>query len=547
MSKGERAYRVQSQIRNLVPGQTLEGSVVSRDGNSVQIALRQNVLINARIDQSINLALGQNMSFEVKANNGSILSLTPLYANMANEATIMRALNAAGLPETADNIEMVAAMMEEGMPIDRDSLANISRLMMDFPTQNPATLIQMTRLGLPITELNIEQFEQYQNMNHQLLGSAETIMNDLPQIFQELMGEGKIEQAYAFLENVLDIFAGEEADGTVVPKGEVQTQTADGTVIVETKTDTAAAEAKGTANETVMDMVKPDESGNVPQESAQAPHHENVLTDRQWNTLSSLLKELGVNEETAEQIKNGELPPKEVLSLIREFMPKNSAGEMHARVMERLFEGKELESLLKSEVSSQWLIEPKDVADPHKVEQLYERIREQSARLNEAMQAAGKADVPVARSVQSLQSNVDFMNQLNHMFTYIQLPLKLAGNNAHGDLYVYTNKKNLAAKDGNVSALLHLDMEHLGPLDVYVAMQHNKVNTNFTFQDESSLDLIAEHISLLDERLAKRGYNLNAQFSVKEEAEQESGIMQTILNQEKNISVLSRTSFDMRA
>lgn len=168
-------------------------------------------------------------------------------------------------------------------------------------------------------------------------------------------------------------------------------------------------------------------------------------------------------------------------------------------------------------------------------------------RLQEAMQAAGKTDIPVARSVQNLQSNVDFMNQLNHMFAYIQLPLKLAGNNAHGDLYVYTNKKNLAAKDGNVSALLHLDMEHLGPLDVYVTMQQNKVNTNFTLHDESALDLIEQHIHLLDERLVKRGYNLKAQFSVKEEEEQENGIMQTILNQQKNISVLSRTSFDMRA
>ena len=563
MPKGERAYRVQSEIRNLMPGQTLEGSVVSRSGNSVQIALRQNILINARIDQSISLALGQNMSFEVKSNNGSILSLTPLYANMANEATIMRALDAAGIPETADNIEMVAAMMEEGMPIDRESLANINRLLMDFPTQNPMTLIQMARLGLPITEANIEQFVQYQNANHQLLGSAETIMNDLPQIFQELMSEGKVDEAYRFLQNVLDIFAGEETEeteGTVLQKGEVQVQTPDGIVVVEnTKTDAqseqagqadaVASQAKGAASETVIDMVKADGTGNVPQtdSAAQTLQRDTVLTDRQWDTLSNLLKELGVDEDKAEQIKNGELPPKEVLSLIREFMPKTGASEMHARVMERLFEGKELETLLKEEVGKQWLIEPKDVADPHKVEQLYERVREQSMRLHEAMQEAGKADVPVARSVQNLQSNVDFMNQLNHMFTYIQLPLKLAGNNAHGDLYVYTNKKNLAAKDGNISALLHLDMEHLGALDVYVAMQQNKVNTNFTFQDESSLDLIAEHISLLDERLAKRGYNLNAQFSVKEETEQDGGIMQTILNQEKNISVLSRTSFDMRA
>ena len=155
MSKGERAYRIQNEIRSLAPGQTIQGSVVSRDGNSVQIAIRQDMLLNARIDQNIDLMLGQNMSFEVKSNNGSVLSLTPLYANMANEPTVMRALDAAGLPETANNIEMVAVMMEEGMPIDRESLANISRLMMEFPTQNQATLVQMTRLGLPVTEENI--------------------------------------------------------------------------------------------------------------------------------------------------------------------------------------------------------------------------------------------------------------------------------------------------------------------------------------------------------------------------------------------------------
>lgn len=571
VSKGERAYRVQSEIRNMTPGQTIQGSIVSRDGNSVLIQLRQNMLINARIDQSINLALGQYMSFEVKANSGSVLSLTPLYANMANEATIMRALNAAGLPETANNIEMVAVMMEEGMPIDRESLANISRLLMDFPTQNPATLIQMTRLGLPITDINIQQFELYQNANHQLLGSAETIMNDLPQIFAELMSEGKVDQALAFYENVLNIFAdeqSEELEGEAAAKGEVQAQTFDGTVIVESaqsdvqegqttqtaqKVQTAqvendAAQVQGTADGTVIDMVKPDAEANTPRTDGQPLQQEVILTDRQWNTLGDLLKELGVDENKAEQIKNGELPPKEVLSLIREFIPKSGTGGIREQVMERILGGREFESLLKAEVGKQWLIEPKDVADPHKVEQLYERIREQSARLNEVIQSAGKADVPVARSVQNLQSNVDFINQMNHMFTYIQLPLKMAGNNAHGDLYVYTNKKNLAAKDGNVSALLHLDMEHLGALDVYVAMQQNKVSTNFTLQDESALDLIEEHIHLLDERLVKRGYTLKAQFSVKEkEDETESGIMQTILNQEKNISVLSRTSFDMRA
>lgn len=549
MSKGERTYRVQSEIRNLAPGQTIQGTVVSRDGTSVQIALRQDMMISARIDQSINLVLGQNMSFEVKANSGSVLSLSPLYANMANEATIMRALNAAGLPETANNIEMVAVMMEEGMPIDKESLGNISRLLMEFPTQNPASLIQMTRLGIPVTESNIEQFEIYQNANHQLLGSAETIMSELPNIFHELLGEGKVSQAYAFYENVLEIFTGDGAEGEVLQKGDGNAdlpggiiETADGSVVVK-DAQAAAAEIKNASGEAVLDMVEASKNeGAAGANSEQTP----VLTDKQWNALGNMLKELGIDEHTAEQIKNGEMTSKDALALIRGLIPKAGASEQHARMMERILDGKEFESLLKSEIGKQWLIEPKNVADPHKVEQLYERIREQSARLQEALQTSGKGDVPLAKSVQNIQSNVDFMNQMNHMFTYVQLPLKMIGNNAHGDLYVYTNKKNLAAKDGNVSALLHLDMEHLGALDVYVTMQQNKVNTNFTLQDESALDLIEQHISLLDERLAKRGYNLKAQFYVKEE-EQDDSIMNIILKHEKNISVLSRTSFDMRA
>lgn len=541
MSRGERNYRVQNEIRNLVPGQTIQGAVVSRSGNAVQIALSQELLINARIDQSISLALGQNMSFEVKSNNGSVLSLAPLYANMANQATILRALGAAGLPEDAGNVEMVARMMEEGMPIDRDTILNVSRQLLEFPAQNPASIIQMIRLGLPITELNIEQFEQYQNANHQLLGSAETIMSQLPEVFHELMSEGRAGQAYAFYEKVLDILTEGDGAEAVIQKG------------AESGTESAGqTPGENGVEASPTRLLEPefaeltDGMGNVGTRVAQTTDQTVTLTEGQWNTLGELLRSLGIDGQTAEQIRNGKLSEKDVLALIRNTLSKAGEGEMPSQALERLFAGKEFENLLKAEVGRQWLIEPREVADPHKVEQLYERIREQSARLSEAIETAGKASMPVARSVQNLQNNVDFMNQMNHMFAYIQLPLKLAGNHAHGDLYVYTNKKNLAAKDGNVSALLHLDMEHLGGMDVYVTMQHNKVNTNFTLQDESAMDLIEQHISLLDERLAKRGYSLKVQFQVKEE-EKDSGIMQTILNQEKNISVLSRTSFDMRA
>ena len=148
------------------------------------------------------------------------------------------------------------------------------------------------------------------------------------------------------------------------------------------------------------------------------------------------------------------------------------------------------------------------------------------------------------KSVRNIRENVDFMNQLNQMYSYVQLPMKLRGENAHGDLYVYTNKKNLAKKDGNVSAFLHLDMEHLGMVDVYVAMERGRINTNFYLADEKSLDLLEQNIDTLTKRLTEKGYQADAKLMLKEES---GNVMEEIIRADKNISVISELSFDVRA
>ena len=42
-----------------------------------------------------------------------------------------------------------------------------------------------------------------------------------------------------------------------------------------------------------------------------------VLTQKQWQALGDMLRELGIDEQTAAQIRNGGLSAKEVLALIR--------------------------------------------------------------------------------------------------------------------------------------------------------------------------------------------------------------------------------------
>lgn len=583
VSTGEKNYRAQGEIRNMVPGQTIQGEVVGKEGNSVQIALDEETVLTARLERDLNIALGQVMSFEVKTNNGSQLFLLPLYANMANQATILKALSAAGLSENANNIRMVSNMMQEGMPIDRDSIAYVNRQLMDFPNADPASVMQMIRLGLPVSEINIEQFEAYKNYEHQILQSAEQIMEEIPQAFQELLAEGKDAEAVSFYEQIIKTFisaegtegqseagtqagetgnagnAGNAADGTAgeilseaLVKGAAEElpesgKMPDGTEILK---DALEEAAKGEKAETGKDALQ--EAGSqekAVQEAGKETVGRTELSPKAWQRLGEMFQKLGAEESLAKQVGNGSLSPKAVLTQLHNLLTGNphTIREDFQEDVKMLFGSRAFRNLLEAGMKNDWLLKPEDVADKEKVEQLYERIREQTARLEEAFHMAGKADSAGAKSVQNLQNNVDFMNQMNQLFTYVQLPLKMTGNEAHGDLYVYTNKKSLAKKDGNVSALLHLDMEHLGPLDVYVIMQQNinKVSTNFTVQDEETLNLIAKHIHILNERLEARGYSMKANFQVKEDSV--TNMMQEILDQNKNISVLSKTSFDMRA
>ncbi|MCM1155982.1 MAG: flagellar hook-length control protein FliK [Roseburia sp.] len=562
VSVGERNYRILSEMKNLALGQTVQGEVVGKDGNTVQIALDADTILTARLEKELNIALGQSMSFEVKANNGSFLSLTPLYANMAGEATILKALSAAGLPETLDNMKMVAAMMKEGMPIDRDSIAYVNRQLVDFPGADPSSIMQMIRLGLPVTESNIEQFALYKNYEHQIIESAAQIMEEIPQTYQELLAEGRDMDAVSFYENILKaLLEGESAEGIKETATEAAGENglpgepADITGKENITGGKLPSDMAASAQNEVAKSGAGDAAAAAPAEEIvkkEAAETERPLLSKEaWSKLGDVLQKMGADAETAAEISKGNLSPRAVLSQVNELLAEHShvIREGFQESVKELFGSRTFQTLLRNEMSGQWLIKPEEVADKENVERLYERIREQTTKISEAFQMVDKGDAAGAKSVQNLQNNVDFMNQMNHLFTYVQLPLKMAGNQAHGDLYVYTNKKSLANKDGNVSALLHLDMEHLGPLDVYVAMQksQNKVSTNFTLKDEEALDLVASHIHILDERLEKRGYSMNANFQLKDENEPETNMMQKILEQNKNISVLSRTSFDMRA
>lgn len=489
-------------------GQSITGEVLQRNGNEILLSLGQNQLIQAKLEGNMSAQPGQLLTFQIRNNAGGKVVLSPLFENLSQDPNISKALAQAGLPENEITAQMVKAMMQEGLPIDKQSLYQMNRLINNNPLADMQTLAQMQRLSLPVTPENISQFEAYKNYQHQLSDGLMEITDAFTQTFSELTGSGSMAEGLSFYQDVISVFL-DKASETIL-------QTEDGQVV--------QTQAQGTQAEINGD-----------------PKFIEALSEAEIKELAAGLGKAGASEAFIKSFTAGKLNSQEFLAEVDRLL---SGGAEDKSALFSLLEGKGFKDILKNEMGRQWLMLPEEVAEERSVDKLYERLNSQMRQLNQALSQTVKGDTPLARTLTNVSNNIDFMNQMNQMFTYVQIPLKMHNREANGELYVYTNKKNLAKKEGTVSALLHLDMEHLGSVDVHVALTDQKVSTKFYLKDDRALDLIAEHIDLLNERLEKRGYSMNAQFLTKED---DTNVMEEILDQNKNISVLSGYSFDARA
>lgn len=231
------------------------------------------------------------------------------------------------------------------------------------------------------------------------------------------------------------------------------------------------------------------------------------------------------------------------LNTLRDALKQNQ--EYGFAGMTRLFGSKEFAAILKNRVEKQWLLEPEQLKEASKVSDLYERLDHQMKQMENVMKAAGVTQNSFVQTAADIRSNIEFMNQINQVYTYVQLPLKLSGQNASGDLYVYTNKKNLNDPEAELTAFLHLDLENLGSTDVSIRMKDKNVKTNFYIADDASYDLIEKHLPVLEKRLAQKGYRCSITMS-KEEKKVE--FVEDFLQRDMpQAGTLHRYSFDVRA
>ena len=499
-SDSENTEQANRQIRSLVPGQTLRGEIVSREGSNAQIRLLQDVLIDAKVDADIRLDLGQNITFQVKS-NGQTLNLSPLFTNMATEGTVRKALDMASLPANENTVAMTKQLMDAGLPIDKNTLQQIWHESNTFPDAEIMDIVNLHRLELPVTEENISQMASYRNLTHQLTEGIADASEALTAALQEMVAGGDVEQAAGLYQAITDLLL---AEGEV--SGVADTVQAENTQTLQT----------------------------IVEENPKVLQPEEISAENMGRLSDITVKAVDSDESVTAQLQN-------IQKLLKQGLDTKDVHLLH-----RVLQDSKVMELPGKLLLDSWSLRPEDVESPKKVEQLYQKLGRQLKGFADALGENGQSGSQVYQAVSNLSRNVDFLQQINQTYAYIQLPLHLRqGEHKTGELFVYTNKKNLAKRDGQVSALLHLDMEHLGPVDVYVAMQDVKVSTKFYVQNDAILDYLESNMDVLTQRLKKRGYDCNCETTLRTELQHTAQAMAPLVKTESSVPI-ARYAFDVR-
>ena len=585
--------KVVSTLEELSSGSVFEGTVSSVKNGKVTLALSDGQTITARLSGKVPLSQGTPMFFQVKSNDGATIEIKPYTgAGSGGNPILTNALTEGTVPVTERNLAMVDAMMKEQMPIDKQSLLNMARIANMNPGVDITTVVNMTKLGIPVSPEMAAQFENYMTDEHAILQEMDQAMNELA----DLAGSHDLtpDQAVQMNQKILSILLPEQtaAGESVNTEGQIETggqTTAEGQILTGGQT---TAEGQTTsegqiltdgrlgAEEQTVNGEQTTTAGQAIQEGTGGQAIGEVLSDQQFSSLGRLLQNIPslvestklfpeameqdifidtledesvaqnlMIEDAAWKAADGKtaldknLTVSDFLRTVSQLLSENNGAASQS--IQKLFGSDAYKSLLRNVMEQQWLIQPEALKQEKKISQLYEKLEQQMRQVEDALKEAGVTKTRFPETAAEVRGNIEFMNQLNQAYTYVQVPLKMSGQNANGELYVYTNKKNLRDPDAELSAFLHLDLEHLGSTDVSVKMQHRNVKTNFYMADDASYDLVEKYLPVLEQKLKDKGYQCTITMT-KEEKKVSFG--DDFLRKDMpQTGTLHRYSFDVRA
>ncbi len=550
-----------AQISMAKEGQIFNGKILDITNNKVSIMLDNSKTLYAQMTDAVNMNIGDSLTFMIKENSGSNVLIKPYGDGVQNmkDNAIFKILDANSISPTDKNYQIAEGLMNNNMPVDKGSMQRIMQQSYKFPDASIDTLINLNKLGIAVNEANISQYEAYMTNSHQLANDinvlSESIVNFSKESVGQILNQMGVTSDYASMQ-ISDI-------NTNILQALSDTFDASNINISETIQDSQA-----TITFEEQDGYNVSKNINVQnmEDGTDILLDKSMLTKEQFVSMDNLatklsldadnikgiitdLKNSGVGDNVVNVILEKTETPIQFLNNINEVVNNAENLKLSLDNLNDILTGDSYNNVLSEAIKDKFSLKPKDMENPTEIDDLYKNMYDKTNKLMEAFagEANSGAGENMSQAAKSMQQRIDFMQNINNMFAYAQLPVKLDQNQMNSDLYVYMNKRNIKSNKEDVSALLHLDMDHLGATDVHVSLHGSNVHTRFYVEDEISAKIIDEHMTMLEKAINENGFNLTNEVITREPAlatEHNMAVKEMLGNDlEKSVK---RYSFDVR-
>lgn len=556
----------------LSKGEVVKGEIIDLRSNEVTVRLEDGKQLHAKLSSAMELSIGQEAEFYVQETNDVLITLKLLSDGDSSftESTIDRALEAAGFPKSANAVAIVRSLLTAGLPASKEMIQKMLQYSASNKEVELSTLTALLKHNLPVTKENASELQAYRNFEHRLLGQASTLTSAIGDALQS--GEASPD----FARNLLTLLFGNSEtasaanaalpDGTAVSEGLSAPVNQDAASPADVHGPLSAFPAEGdrqlsssqttaSGQDAAFPAVTATPLSRSESPSAALPSSasfdevaplKSFLSEADYHKLGEALSRLPQGSPEAEKLNmdftNGTLTANKLFSALSSKTFLRSAADTAALFKEEpLFS-----SLLEKTLMGRFSLTPEELTKENAIKEFYEKTRTTLSSLTGLANASEETSASMKLAADTgakMQDNIQFMNTLNQLFPYVQLPLKLTEQLTHGELYVYTKKKDLSAQTKEVSILLHLDMDALGPTDVHLSLLRQNVTAKFYLTEQDARDLVSEQLPSLTGALQKKGYTLNAQVMKREK---EPDIVTDFLDGGGTVP-MKRFRFDIRA
>lgn len=500
-------------LRSLADGDTFSANITDVSGEQVTITLDGGQSFTASLLNSTAYNIGDRADFVIQDNKGEniVLKAVTMQATALETAMINKSLKAAGIMPTLRNREMVLELMRNGMPIGRDALLDMVKELSSHSNAEIGGIIALKRMGIEVTDDSLKSYQNYKEYN----GAMQRDIAALGEKLFESVDSGKA------LSDVVKLLVGDElltGNGTVEDNSKESTKTGAQT---QQPVGTQADEKADIAQKNLMSDVKNMVAGMV--------DNYNAATGKSLKLSYEFL-----NTDNLARFMN------EFARMAEEFeMEPLLKNKLHG-----VLKGDKASRLLNELVRDTFSMKMTDVADSESVKEHIAKTLDKLSSISEY--AASNQSAELSNVASRMSNNMEFLNSMNQFMAAVQVPIKNIGEHGEGELYVYRRNKQKCGEDDTVKAFLHLDMEHLGALDIYVTLKGSSVATNFKVEDESVLDFLETNMEQLTKKLAEDGYNVTASISRTDDSagfDFEKEVIAPVLP----VSDVRRFRFDMKA